>query len=52
MSDSLSDDETMAVSSVVNTFAKTGSKKRYLLVYLKNNGLRQELRFNRMILTC
>ena len=31
VSDSLSDDETMAVSSVVDTFAKTESKKRYLL---------------------
>lgn len=31
VSDSLSDDETMAVSSVVDTFAKTEPKKRYLL---------------------
>lgn len=31
VSDSLSDDEEMAVSSVVDTFAKTESKKRYLL---------------------
>lgn len=31
VSDSLSDDETMAVSSVVDTFAKAESKKRYLL---------------------
>lgn len=31
VSDSLSDDETMAVSSVVDTFAKAEPKKRYLL---------------------
>lgn len=31
VSDSLSDDEAMAVSSVVDTFAKTEPKKRYLL---------------------
>lgn len=31
VSDSLSDDEEMAVSSVVDTFAKTEPKKRYLL---------------------